>query len=159
VHERGEIPAPLEPPEYATVYAPKDKHQVVTIAREHKLDPQIAASRALLQGEVLTESLHEYDLLRYEANAAVPMPVTFQHWNWPYWRLYTANGSEIATAADSTGRMTATLPAGQDTYELRLTESSAERTGKYITLLGLILCGAYCFYLAKQDKRLTSSAA
>lgn len=157
VHSRGEIPAPLEPPEYATIYSPKDKYEVVAIAREHKRDPQIAPLRQLAAGEFCRETLHDAGILRYEVGAQVPLPVIFQQWRWPYWKLVNSGGAEIQVSSDSTGRALATLPAGVGVYELCLVESREEKAGMWISLCAIAFVAGYSAYLAKQDRKRTTS--
>lgn len=92
----------------------------------------------------------------YAAESAVAARIDVYYW--PNWVLSTA-GNTVPVSYDSTGAITATLPAGTHDASLAMEQSDSERYGASISLFGIaLLCGC-CVkgYLVSRNTHTTPS--
>lgn len=114
-----------DPSEYRTIYS-GTRQETIGHARSHQNDPLVMAR--LSDAEFLwPDSLNTIAVSLDE-----PQPVAFHRFQWPHWHLY-ANSRELVTQADSIGRTTALLPAGQYRLQWRLERTPLERIGLWVS--------------------------
>jgi hypothetical protein len=76
---------------------------------------------------------------------AEPHYQTLNLFYWPQWKLRLKDGTELPATADSAGRFSVIIPPGKKEMTLRLEESESEKTGKILSLFGVIFVGTLTY--------------
>ncbi|HET9136378.1 MAG TPA: hypothetical protein VFO76_07070, partial [Candidatus Kapabacteria bacterium] len=99
-------------------------------------------------------SIKKIDSYRTEIHTSFSQPqqITFNLFYWPQWKLRRTDRTEIPASADSEGRLTALIPAGNQFINLQLEKSTSEKIGAIISLVALSLVGmiAYVFRIKRE---------
>ena len=135
-------PDAVDPPEYATKYAPKNRYVLEAMVLRHKDDPPaMLDSTGAPADRIQLEDSQYHD--RFKVSIFHERRVTFHRLYWPAYHLI-ANGRRIASFPDSIGRATAVLPAGKYEVKWELVHTPLEIAGLWIS--GLAWGGVLLFW-------------
>jgi hypothetical protein len=157
VHGANAPWTPYEPAEYASAYASTDKHEVIQFATDHGQDAFIATTDLSQAKDFSFTALHTQITERtFSVSVAAPTKVTLHNWYWPQWIITRQPGNQvIITHPDTTGRATATLPAGNYTLAYTLEASPLQIYSYWIAGAALLLLFGLIIPL-RSSKRATS---
>jgi len=124
-------PDAVDPPEYATIYAPANRYVLEAMVLRHEGDaPALLDSEGTAGDRIQPDDSIAHD--RFTVSLSEKRLVTFHRLYWPGFHL-CARGQEIASQPDSIGRATAIFPAGKYTATWELIRSPLETAGLWIS--------------------------
>jgi hypothetical protein len=119
-----------DPPEYATRWSP---------AYEGKTIERVAADTGWFAKGANIISVHRTaysDTVRYESNS--PAMLTLHRAYWPTWQA-VVDSSDVKTSPDSFGRLQIDVPQGTHRVVGRITSSTGEITGRWVSAIACAL--------------------
>jgi pimeloyl-ACP methyl ester carboxylesterase len=147
VHPRAPRRSPYDPPEYAPAATFSSPDSVIRFASAHASDPFVTTRSARPFRAVAVRGDRNVKL---HIDATDTTEVSFHQWYWPTWVLYGPDDRVVPTFPDSTGRAAARLPAGSYDLTYRLELSSAEKSGRWVSVVSLLALLASSGYLYKR---------
>jgi len=134
-HKHGPLPI-SDAPEYATRWAKPYYEWGDSLATPFVNHSQNIVWPAKDSASVISSIRTPYsDTIDYMAR--VPSQAVVRRSYWPSWKA-TVDGKIVATAPDSLGRITLTVPEGKHELILNLETSHAAETGSWVSLCSLI---------------------
>jgi hypothetical protein len=140
-----------DPPEYIPVWGSMSQNSVFFMAQRHKNDPFVLTDSKDQSSKIsLLEQTPIHSVLK--SNFSHPTVVTFHQWYWPQWVLETQS-SRLTSTPDSIGRLTTVVPPGQQLINLTLETTSAEITGRWVSIIGAVCILVFSFLLWQTRNR------
>jgi hypothetical protein len=151
IHKHGPLPIG-DAPEYATRWAkPYDKYGD-SLSTPFVNDSQTVVWASNDSVSLISSVRKPYsDTIGYRSN--VPARTLIRRSYWPTWKA-AVDGNPVATAPDSLGRLTLTVPEGKHQLVLNLETSRAAETGSWISVSSLVtLIALWIFYPKSRDSK------
>lgn len=146
-------PAAFDVLEYAPKTAPHTLDSMQQLFASNAKFPEITVLRPLQRGESDTLLVRASALTRFHADLHQPAMVRFHRFYWSTWRLTEENFTTgIRIFPDSTGILSAELPAGSSNYTLSIVPTDGELIGAWFSLVGCIVAGILAVVAFQQHR-------
>jgi hypothetical protein len=127
-------------PEYVPRFAERDTKTMLQAAAVRLNAPAVTTTSPGLQ---LTAIQQTPAGISFTTRSTRSESIRIDHFYWPALALHSSD-TIITLTHDDTGRITAILPPGERSWELRPIRSSSERTGAMISIIGVAIFAGLC---------------
>lgn len=128
--------------------------QRFTLTRYNK--PEISLDTNFLPAPGISVTERKSNWTRFNVDLPTSQTVLFHRYFWPAWSLRTEDGRPISIEPGIQGLITATLPAGRYSAELRIDRTEIETSSATISLIAVALTlglGAIAYHGASRSRK------